>query len=286
MTHLAQALRQAEAILAQAGVASPLVDAKLIASDLLGCSTLELHFHLNEPTPTGFWEAVERRKAREPLQHILGHAPFGPLELTVGEGVFIPRPETEVLADWAVTHTPPAATVVDLCTGSGALAAYIAYYCDAEVWAVERSERAAAYARRNLPESVHLIQGDAGDIEHLAGLEHLAQSVDVVVSNPPYVPESKDLSPEVYFDPHEAVFAGADGMALIPNLLEVAFRLLKDGGVIGVEHDDATSQAVQEAFAATGFCDIRVLKDFTGRARFVTGSKLIQRTSPILNGHS
>ncbi|AZA09477.1 peptide chain release factor N(5)-glutamine methyltransferase [Corynebacterium pseudopelargi] len=286
MTHLAQALRQAEAILAQAGVASPLVDAKLIASDLLACSTLELHFHLNEPIPQGFWEAVERRKAREPLQYILGHAPFGPLELKVGPGVFIPRPETEVLADWAVKHTPPAATVVDFCTGSGALAAYIAHYCDAQVWAVERSVEAKAYAKRNLPSAVHLIQGDAGDLEHLAGLSHLEQSVDVVVSNPPYVPETKDLSPEVYFDPHEAVFGGKDGMALIPRLLAVAFRLLKDGGVIGVEHDDATSALVQEAFAQAGFSDIRVLKDFTGRARFVTGSKLSQRTSTILNGHS
>ncbi|AZA11235.1 peptide chain release factor N(5)-glutamine methyltransferase [Corynebacterium gerontici] len=274
MTQLAQALRRAEAILAKAGVASPLVDAKLLAANRLACSPMELHFRMGDAAPEGFWEDIERRAQREPLQHITGVAYFGPLELKVGPGVFVPRPETEVLADWAVRRTKPGDTVVDLCTGSGALAAYVASFADAKVWAVEQSEEAIAYARQNLPTAVTLVQGDAGDVEKLGGLARLRGKVDVLVSNPPYVPESDALPAEVYHDPYEAVFAGADGMELIPRLLDVAYALLGDGGVLAVEHDDATSVEVQKAFSAAGFDEVEVLKDLTGTPRFVTGSKL------------
>lgn len=274
MTQLAQALRQAEAILAQAGVASALVDAKLLAANRLGCSPMELHFRMGDPTPEGFWDDIERRATREPLQHITGVAYFGPLELKVGPGVFVPRPETEVLADWAVRHIHSGDTVVDLCTGSGTLAAYIAHMSAAQVYAVERSRDAIAYAKQNLPPEVTLVQGDAGDVDKLAGLEHLRGHVNVLVSNPPYVPESDALPAEVYHDPHEAVFAGKDGMELIPRLLDVAYALLKDAGVLAVEHDDAASVQVQQAFWEAGFCDVSVLHDLTGTPRFVTGSKL------------
>lgn len=275
MRTLSQALAEATAALEGAAVASPANDARLIAAHLLGVDKLQLFLRGGDPVPEGFDELITRRAAREPLQHILGSAPFGPLELAVGPGVFIPRPETEVLADWAVRRLVgvPAPRVVDLCTGSGALAAYVAdARADAAVVGVEKHPAALAYARRNLPEWVELLAADVTDPEILPGWRGL---VDVVVANPPYVPETPELDAEVYLDPPEAVFAGASGMDVIMAMVETIHRLLKSGGIVGLEHDDTTSAEVQEVFAAHGgFTEISPLADLTGRARFVTASKL------------
>lgn len=275
MRTLSQALRAASAQLADAGVDSPANDARLIAAHLLDVDKLQLFLRGDDPVPAGFDEMVARRAGREPLQHILGTAPFGALELHVGPGVFIPRPETEVLADWAVRQlrgtTGP--RVVDLCTGSGALAGYLAHEReDAVIAAVEKSSAALVYARRNLPGRVELIQSDVTDPELLP---HWRGSCDLVVSNPPYVPETGGLSAEVYRDPPEAVFAGTTGMDVIDRMLDNIHLLLRHGGKVGIEHDDSTSAQVQQLMAAHGgFCDIAVLADLTGRARFVTASKL------------
>lgn len=275
MRTLSQALAEATAALSDAAVASPANDARLIAAHLLGVDTMQLFLRGGDPVPGGFAEMVARRVRREPLQHILGVAPFGPLDLVVGPGVFIPRPETEVLADWAVHGLADIARprVVDLCTGSGALAAYVATERpDARVAAVEKQPSALDYARRNLPQWVELV---AGDVTDPAILPQWQGKCDLVVSNPPYVPETPELDPEVYQDPPEAVFAGASGMDVIVAMTETISRLLAAGGRFGVEHDDATSAEVQEVFADHGaFGDIAVLHDLTGRARFVTGSKL------------
>lgn len=270
---LAQALHKAEAILAEVGVASPRNDAHLIAAHLMNCQPMELFLKGNSEVPENFWGWIERRKNREPLQHILGVAWFGPLELTVGQGVFIPRPETEVLADWAVRHIKSDDTVVDLCTGSGALAAYIAHERpNSSVWAVELSDAAMTYARRNLPDRVHLVQGDVTDPEIL---DHLSGSVDLLVSNPPYVPLSNDLEPEVYQDPSMAVFSGDSGMDTIDAMIPVIHRLLAPGGLVGIEHDDSTSEQTQQALKDHGgFSNIEPLKDLTGRSRFVVASKI------------
>ena len=215
---------------------------------------------------------VARREHREPLQHVLGVAWFGSLELEVGPGVFIPRPETEVLAEWGVRQLRgiDSPLVVDLCTGSGALAAYIAHEApNARVYAVELSDAAFSYAQRNLADSgVTLIQGDVTDLEILAELNG---SVDLLVTNPPYVPETDDLEPEVYADPHEAVFSGTDGMTLIRQMVPTVSRLLKPRGRVGIEHDDTTSSLVQAALHdAGGFTAIKPLTDLTGTPRFVT----------------
>lgn len=275
MRTLSQALTEATAALTGAAVASPANDARLIAAHLLGVTKLQLFLRGDDPVPAGFDELIARRAAREPLQHVLGQAPFGPLELAVGPGVFIPRPETEVLADWAVRQLADIdrPRVVDLCTGSGALAAYIAHArADAAVAGVEKHPAALEYARRNLPDRVELVAGDATDPNILPDWQG---RVELVVTNPPYVPQTLDLDPEVYHDPPEAVFAGASGMDVITAMAETVHRLLKSGGLFGVEHDDTTSFEVQEVFAAHGgFTDISVLEDLTGRGRFVTGSKL------------
>lgn len=278
MRTLGEAVRDATTILDQAGVASPLNDARLIAAHLLGCGPLNVALYLRDGVPAGFDEAVARRARREPLQHILGRAPMGALDLHVGPGVFVPRPETEVLADWAVRQARGVAepVVVDLCTGSGALAAYLAHeLVDAHITAVELDEQAAAWAARNFREftpGVELVIGDATDPTLLPQLHG---QVDILVTNPPYVPETSDLEPEVYSDPHIAVFSGESGMDVIVEMIHLIHVLLKPGGVVGLEHDDTTSGQVQAVFNRHGgFTDVAVLKDLSGRARFVTASRL------------
>lgn len=279
-------LQEATASLQAAGVPSPEWDARIIAAHLIHTGHLDIP--LREPAMPGFALAfaplIERRASREPLQHILGVAWFGPLELEIGPGVFIPRPETEVLADWAVRELQlmgPAGEdgigkrVLDLCTGSGALAAYISSQAPhARVTAVERADAAFAYAARNLAvygERVDLVQGDVTDPQLLPELDG---QVDLLVTNPPYVPETPDLDPEVYHDPHDAVFAGDTGMDVIEAMVPNCARWLRAGGRIGIEHDDATSAQVMEVLRAHGgFTDIEVLRDLTGTARFVVATR-------------
>lgn len=274
MATYAQALRCAARRLRVAGVASPEWDARILAAYLIHCGHMDIP--LREQVMPGFdiaYDALlKRREAREPLQHILGVAWFGPLELRVGPGVFIPRPETEVLADWAVRKLGAVEhpVVVDLCTGSGALALYISHQRpDAQVVGVELDDGALSYARANTrTSSVELVHGDATDDRIL---EELGGRVDIVVSNPPYVPLSPDLAQEVYSDPAIAVFAGKDGMSVIPRLIPTAARLLKPGGWLGIEHDDETSLKVQAAVRDNGgFSAVEALPDLTGTPRFVT----------------
>ncbi|MEX3514354.1 MULTISPECIES: peptide chain release factor N(5)-glutamine methyltransferase [unclassified Corynebacterium] len=282
----ARLLRETTRRLSAAGVASPEFDARLLLSHLIGCG--HMNIPLNEPTMPGFELALEplvrRREQREPLQHIVGTAPFGPLDLAVGPGVFIPRPETEVLADWAKGKAEglikrgnkSRLTILDLCTGSGALAAYLAFYLApaARVVAVEKSPQAAEYAARNfagLGLQVELVEGDACDPGLLPELDG---RVDVLVTNPPYVPESPDLAPEVYHDPAEAVFAGSDGMDVIRDMAGNLTRWLAPGGWLGIEHDDATSAAVQSVLRDTGaFSTVEPMLDLTGTARFVRAQR-------------
>lgn len=273
------ALARAEQVLIDAAVPSPSVDARLIAAHLLGVPPTQLV--LAEPTErfeTEFEELVARRARREPLQHILGTAPFGVHDLRVSPGVFIPRPETEVLAEWAVDRKP-SGTVVDFGTGSGALAIYIAEHArPAQVIGVEKSDVAMAAARENAAPfpNVRIVHGDMTDPGLLA---ELAGTVELIVANPPYVPfvpeEAGELEPEVYHDPFDAVFSGDDGLDAIRGLIPVAARLLAPGGALGIEHDDTTAELTRQLVEADGsFGDIRNMADLTGRKRFVTASKL------------
>jgi release factor glutamine methyltransferase len=222
-----------------------------------------------------FTTLVAERARRIPLQHLLGTAAFRHLELTVGDGVFVPRPETELLVGWGIERTAPGAVVVDLCSGTGAIALAVADESKAaRVIAVERSPVALDYLRRNaIPfPNVEVVAADVTDPEALAGE---AGGVDVVLCNPPYVPDGTAVPPEVAdHDPAEAVFGGADGLAVIRPVIALAARLLRPGGVVGIEHDDVHGDAVPGLLSADGrFAEVTAHRDLSGRPRFATARR-------------
>jgi release factor glutamine methyltransferase len=277
MTRLRHVIDAAAVALAEAGVESPRIDAELLAAHAAATDRGLLAFADTGPEFfERFDELVAQRAKRVPLQHLTGTAPFGPVTVHVGPGVFIPRPETESLLEWAVgqplSHRP---VIVDLCTGSGALSVALSKYRpDARVIAVDDSEDALAYARRNTAGTpVELIRADVTQAGLLAELDG---QVDLVVANPPYIPDGAALEPEVAeHDPPHALFAGVDGMAVIDRIVELAARLLRDGGRCGVEHDDTTSARTVEAFTRTErFVDVTARHDLTGRPRFVTAGRV------------
>jgi release factor glutamine methyltransferase len=270
-----QLLATAEETLREAGVPSPEHDAAELLAHALGTDRAQLPLVDQVPaTALGEYAVlVTRRAAREPLQHLTGRAWFRHVELAVGPGVFVPRPETELLAGWAVEAATPleAPVVVDLCTGSGAIARAVAHEVPlARVHAVELDERAYRWAERNLAGTgVELRQGDFG-----TAFDDLAGTVDVVVCNPPYVPLEawESVAPEARdHDPHLALFSGADGLDAIRVLAVRAAVLLRPGGVLGVEHADVQGEAVPAVLTATGrWTEVRDHRDLAGRPRFTT----------------
>jgi release factor glutamine methyltransferase len=199
--------------------------------------------------------------------------------LHVGPGVFIPRPETEALLEWATAQRlAPQPVIVDLCTGSGALAVALAHHRPAaRIVAIDNSDTALEYARRNAQgTAIELLCADVTELASEPGLlAELDGGVDMLVANPPYVPDDTVLDPEVVqHDPRQAVFGGPDGLAVIAPLVRLAGRWLRPSGVIGVEHDDTTSAQTVELFGRTGlFEDVQVRRDLTGRPRFVTARR-------------
>jgi release factor glutamine methyltransferase len=263
--------------LAEAGVASPRVDAELIAAHVLEVprGRLALIETLRPDQLHRFTTLVAERARRIPLQHLLGAAAFRHLELAVGDGVFVPRPETELLAGWGIERTTAGAVVVDLCSGTGAIALALADESKAaRVIAVERSRVALDYLRRNaIPfPSVEVVEGDVTDPALLTA-EH--GGVDVVLCNPPYVPDGTQVPPEVAdHDPAEAVFGGADGLTVIRPVVTLAATLLRPGGVVGIEHDDVHGDAVPELLRADGrFDEVTAHRDLSGRPRFATARR-------------
>src|SRR6516164_10030104 len=245
MTGLRRAIDSAAAQLAEAGIDSARYDAEALAAHLVGTERGRLT--LLEPPDDEFFgryrDIVTARSQRVPLQHLTGTAAFGPLLLHVGPGVFIPRPETEAVLAWATAQQLAAPSViVDLCTGSGALALALAQHRPAaRVIGVDDSDAALQYARRNAEgTAVELIRAD---VTTSGMLPELDGRVDLVVANPPYVPDDGvALEPEVaQHDPPHAVFGGVDGMAVIAAVVRLAGRWLRPGGLFAVEHDDTTS---------------------------------------------
>lgn len=269
-------LADATVRLAAAGIATPSVDAELLLAAAAGVPRSRL-LTLPEPTApvrTAFAGLVARRAAREPLQHITGAAPFRHIELAVGPGVFVPRPETELLVDAVLPHLrgKAAPTVVDLCAGSGALALAVADEVPAaRVLAVENDPAALDWLRRNTAGTgVEVLAGDVTDPD----LARRLPAADVVVSNPPYVPAPTPVAPEVRADPPRAVFAGADGLAVIPSVIARAAELLGPGGWFVLEHDDTQGVVVPALLQADGrFAEVADRPDLTGRSRFTTARR-------------
>lgn len=282
---LRRAIEAATATFAQAGIDSARTDAELLAAHVAGTERGRLAF-AGDPGPEFFdryRDAVATRARRTPLQHITGIAAFGPVLLEVGPGVFIPRPETEALLEWAVSQTLPSQPViVDLCTGSGALAvALAARWPDARVTAVDVDPTALDYARRNASSAVLLVLADVTNPQLLPELNGV---VDMVVANPPYIPSGAQLEPEVaQHDPTHALFGGPDGMSVIKPIVSHAARWLKAGGWLAVEHDDTTSAATVQTIAeAVIFDEVTAHRDLTGRPRFVTArAKGVSRSDPV-----
>jgi release factor glutamine methyltransferase len=229
-----------------------------------------------------FTALVGERAARVPLQHLTGRAPFRHLELAVGPGVFVPRPETEQLAGWALDRLAGLAEplVVDLGSGSGALALAIAQECPrARVTAVERDPQALAWTRHNAAARtaagdppVTVVEGDMTDGRLLTELDG---RVDVVVSNPPYVPDGAGLPREVAdHDPPLALWGGPDGLDIVRGLLVTAARLLHPGGWLGIEHADQQGGALPALVRASGgWVHVEDHADLTGRPRYTTARR-------------
>lgn len=274
---LAAAVREATERLTAAGVPSPRVDAELLADHLLGVGLGRLRAMMlgDTPAPAGYDELVAERATRIPLQHITGVAHFRYLQLAVGPGVFIPRPETESVVQLVIDRLRALERagvvrpkVVDLGTGSGAIAGSIAHEVpEAEVFAVEFSEFAHAWAAKNLrPLGVTLLLGDLRN-----ALPELNGTFDVVVSNPPYIPaEAIPNEPEVALhDPPEALYGGgADGMELPTAAAASAARLLVPGGYFVMEHAEVQAGWISAMLKKAGlWTDVTTHFDLNGKER-------------------
>ena len=285
MSLLLDEIAIATARLADAGVESPRTDAELIAARLHGVSRGELHRVPDAGFDPRFWDDIARREAREPLQHITGIAYFRYLELAVGPGVFVPRQETEVMTGWAIEQLAAMdvaePVVADLGTGSGAIALSIAQEVPrALVHAVEADPLARQWAERNVASVAEASPHTAGRVrlhaaDFASALTELDGQVDLVVSNPPYIPAGAWVPPEVgEYDPATALWGGADGMDAVRVVEATARRLLRPGGLVAVEHGAQQGVTVYWVFAEeNGWRETRNHLDLSGRDRFVTAAR-------------
>ena len=268
--------------LSKAGVPSPSVDAAELLAFVLGTTRgrLLLHDQVSDEDARRFERLVVKRMTRVPLQHIIGTAAFRWIELEVGPGVFVPRPETELLVEIAVRHIKqaPEPVVVDLCAGSGAIALAIANEVShATVHAVEVSTDAWPWLQRNAAKSqsasVHLHHADA---THPELLHELDGTVDVVVTNPPYIPDDMvPVDPEVALhDPRRALFGGPDGLDVVRGLIPIAHRLLKPAGLLVIEHADVQGKALPELLISQEWTQVVDHQDLNGRPRATVATKV------------
>lgn len=277
---IAAHLRAAAERLAEAGVPDPLVDAELLIGHLLGMSRGEVQAaavrgdDLGGADATALEGLVARRAAREPLQHLTGRAAFRHLELQVGPGVFVPRPETEIVAQFAVDALRGAAESepigIDLGTGSGAIALAMATEVPhAAVFAAELSPHAHAWASRNI-EGVENLTLELVDLAE--AFPQLDGTAAVVISNPPYVPDDAvPRDPEVrLYDPPTALYGGPDGLDIVRVLSVRARALLRPGGLLVIEHAEQQGASIRELLAADGWRAMATHPDLTGRDRATT----------------
>lgn len=276
-----EALRAASKLLEAAGCDTPVGDAQWIAAHVLGTSRTMLLAHpdavLDDGQRDGFEALIARRSNREPLAYLLGTVNFRGLTLEVGPGALVPRPETEVTAERGIARARergPRPTVVDVGTGTGALALAIsAEVPQARVFATESSGAARGWALRNLARTglrVTLLPGHLLEPLHPA----LGGAVDLVISNPPYVPEAEwaALPDEVRkFEPREALVGGPDGLDAVIRILEDVPRWLTHGGWLVLEIAPEHAERVSKLLDVVGYTDVTVTPDLAGRDRVVEG---------------
>ena len=273
------AMSRAVARLRGAGLPSPVPDARILLAHLLGTTQHVLVApDLTDAQQREFTAMVDRRLAGEPVQHITGVAHFRYEELLVGPGVFIPRPETEQLVESALellaSRPPGSRRVVELCAGSGAITLCLGRELGGvELYAIELSDEAWPWLVKNLEGiDVRLVHGDMAE-----AFRELDGTVDLVVANPPYVPETdRALLPSdvVGRDPDMALFSGTDGLDALRVVRDVASRLLRPGGHVVAEHDEKQSREVLELFDASDFHRTTDLNDLSGRPRYVISERL------------
>ena len=276
-------LNRAATILADAGVGSPEHDARELLAFALGVDRLPFDLEsLDDVTAARFDALIARRAAREPLQHLTGEAFFRGLRLAVGPGVFVPRPETEIVVQHAIDAlaavASPSPVAVDLGTGSGAIALAMATEVPhASVTAVEVSPVAFTWAEQNRravgAENLRIVLADLADLAD--AVPELDGLVDVVISNPPYIPIGAiPRDPEVRrFDPELALYGGVDGLDLVRAVDATARRLLRPGGLLVIEHGEVQSAAIGALLAASGWRAIAHHRDLTGRDRATTATR-------------
>jgi len=267
------AIAEATTVLSAAGIDAPRTNAELLAAEVLGVprGRLMLVPGFDADAAARFDRLVRARATHRPLQYLIGRAPFRLREVAVGPGVFIPRPETELLVDWglAAIRDRSAPVVVDLCSGTGAIALSVAEeHPGAVVYAVENSAEALPWLRRNAGTAVTVVAGDVADPATLSTMDG---QVDLVLCNPPYVPDGTPVPPEVGHDPKAAVFGGPDGLDVIRAVIPRAAALLRPGGGLGIEHDDSHAEAVPELLRGWG--EVTDHRDLAGRPRFATASR-------------
>lgn len=257
------------------------VDAEILFAHLLGLTRMELHNPLaleralseisdESAIVDGYAELVKRRCNHEPLQYLTGTAAFRKLTLAVGPGVLVPRPETEGLIEEVLKHIANFSgpvSVIDLGAGSGAMAISIATEApNTHVIAVEKSLDAIEWLKQNVAfydESIRIVQGDVAEV--LDGVK-----CDVIVANPPYVPDSQPLPKDVAtFEPAVALFGGSDGLAIPRIFIDAAARLLKVGGLLAIEHTETQGAAIAEILS-TDFAEISLHLDLSGRPRWTS----------------
>ena len=269
-------------VLEAAGVPNSRVDAELLIGHACGLSRGQVQAQaitrreLDEATVATIESFVARRAQREPLQHITGLAPFRSLELSVGPGVFVPRPETEFVVQFAIDALRAVAIEspigVDLGTGSGAIALAMATEVPhSRVWAIELSDDAFPWTNRNFETvgaaNATLVQGDLA-----AAFPELDGTVDVVISNPPYIPaDAIPRDPEVrLFDPALALYGGSDGLDLVRAVSLTARRLVHAGGTLVIEHGELQAAEIHQLLRADGWSAVATHRDLLGRDRATT----------------
>lgn len=297
---LRDVLADAQRRLTAAGVPSPESDASLLAAFVMGVprNRLILQDRMPPEQRTAFERLLSRRLARVPLQHLIGTAPFRYIELQVGTGVFVPRPETELLASAAIQELRalPAdeRRVVDLCTGSGAVAFSLATEVDGvHVTAVEVDDDAVAWTRRNAESfanavgerggSVNVVQADATDCTgEDQALADMVGQVAIVTANPPYVPlGARVRDPEVReHDPALALYGGNDGLDVVRGVIRTAAQLLRPGGLVLIEHSDEQGEAGEPGVPALlradpSWIDVTDHLDLARKPRFTTATRTV-----------